>query len=157
MTDQATFPTADSEIPTDSTISGKWIVIALLSFGIFTTGFMWIYTYLSNKPFIPLRHALVQEFSRAAAPNVQGGKDRGRGPNMLRIIMNVEFDPSRKTDGVPAQVAAMEHRVADLARENLDLNQYDQWVFILVHYKPESIPSRLETKREMSEIIENKL
>jgi len=144
-------------MPPDATISGKWVVLALLGFGIFTTSFMWCYTYFSNKPFIPLRHALVQEFSRESSPNVQGGKERGRGPNMLRIILNVKFDPTAKTGTAPEEVKAMERRVAELAREHLDLKQYERWVFILVHYNPESVPDRFESKRDIAEIIENRL
>lgn len=145
----------NSEIATETTISGKWVVLAVLSFGIFLTGFMWIYTYLSNKPFIPLRHAIVQEYSRASAPNIQGGKERGRGPNKLRIILNVDFDPTQKDEGVPAKVAAMEHRVAELVQEHLDLKEYERWEFILVFYPPEATPKRLESKRDISEVVEN--
>jgi hypothetical protein len=157
MTDQQQEIYPNSDVASESTISGKWVVIALLTFGVFTTSFMWIYTYLSNKPYIPLRHALVQEFSRASSPNVQGGKERGRGPNLLRIILTVNFDPTQTTDGVPAQVAAMERRAAELAREHLDLKKYELWAFILVHYRPEMTPTRWESKREISEIIEGQL
>lgn len=149
--------TENAEVANETTISGKWVVLALLSFGVFLTGFMWIYTYLSNKPFIPLRHAIVKEYTRASSPIVQGGKVRGRGPGILRILMNVEFDPTIKTDGVPAKVTAMEHRIAELAREHLDLSQYERWEFILVYYKPETIPLRWESKRDMSEILENRI
>lgn len=142
-----------SEVPQDPVVSGKWVVLALLAFGVSTTAFMWLFTYYSNKPFIPLRHALVKEFSRESSPNVQGGKDRGRGPVLLRIIMNVKFDPNQKSGTVPAEVNAMERRVAELAREHLDLTQYEKWVFILVHYNPESLPDRLERKREIQDII----
>jgi hypothetical protein len=159
MTDPS--PTSDAEnipspITTESTISGKWVVLAMLSFAILLTGFMWIYTYLSNKPFIPLRHAIIKEYSRATSPIVQGGKERGRGSSILRIVMNVEFDPTEKTDGVPQKVAGIEHRVAELARENLDLKEYDRWEFFLVYYPPEALPKRWESKRDISEIREDR-
>lgn len=157
MTDDSSPMNATSELPAESTISGKWVVLALLGFGIFTTSFMWLYTYYSNKPFIPMRHALVQEFSRESSPNVQGGKEKGRGPSMLRVIMNVKFNPNEKSGTVPQEVRAMERRVAELAREHLDLTEYEQWVFILVHYNPESTPDRFESKRPIAEIIENRL
>jgi hypothetical protein len=159
MTDSS--PTSNPEdlpspITTEATISGKWVVLAILSFGVFLTGFMWIYTYLSNKPFIPLRHAIIKEYSRATSPIVQGGKERGRGASILRIVMNVEFDPTEKTDGVPLKVAGIERRVAELARENLDLKEYERWEFFLVYYPPEALPKRWESKRDISEIREDR-
>ena len=88
-----TMPAEDQGVP------GKYVVLAMLAFGICLTGFMWLYTYFNNQPFIPLRHALVQKFKRETSPRVEGGKERGRGPSKLRIVLTVKFDPLQETPG----------------------------------------------------------
>ncbi len=133
-------------------ISGKYVVLAMLGFGIFTTAFMWIYTYVNNKPFIPLRHALVQKFQRETSPRVEGGKERGRGPSKLRIVLTVQFDPSLATPEMKAQREEMEREALDLARQHLDLSQYERWEFILIRYTPEGLPKRWESKRDMADV-----
>jgi hypothetical protein len=142
-------PAGDSR---ESGVPGKYVVLAMLGFGIFTTGFMWIYTYLNNQPFIPLRHALVQKFKRETSPRVEGGKERGRGPSKLRIVLTVPFDPSLDTPEVKTQREAMERDTMELARQHLDLSGYDRWEFILIQYVPEGLPKRWESKREMAEV-----
>lgn len=126
----------------------------MLAFGIFTTSFMWVYTYLNNKPFIPLRHALVQKFKRETSPRVEGGKERGRGPNKLRIVLTVDFDPSLDTPEMKTRRETMERETMDLARQHLDLTPYERWEFILIRYTPEGLPKRWESKRDMAELRE---
>lgn len=133
-------------------IPGKYVVLAMLGFGIFTTGFMWIYTYLNNKPYIPLRHALVERFTRQTAPRVEGGRERGRGPNKLRIVLTVDFDPTLVTPEMKTRRETMEREAIDLARQHLDLSPYERWEFILIRYTPEGLPKRWESKRDMSEV-----
>lgn len=133
-------------------IPGKYVVLGMLTFGILATGFLWFYTYFSNKPYIPLRHALVQTFSRESSPQVHGGKERGRGPEKLRIVLTVKFDPSANTPQAKQQRDEMERQAIDVARQHLDLSVYERWEFILVQYVPEGTPHRWESKREMSEV-----
>lgn len=133
-------------------IPGKYVVLAMLAFGIFTTAFMWIYTYLSNKPYIPLRHALVQKFTRQTSPRVEGGKERGRGPEKLRIVLTVDFDPSLDTPEMKTRRETMEQEAIALARQHLDLSRYERWEFILIRYTPEGLPKRWESKRDMSDV-----
>lgn len=133
-------------------IPGKYVVLAMLGFGMFTTGFMWIYTYLNNKPFIPLRHALVQKFKRETSPRVEGGRERGRGATKLRIVLTVKFDPSLDTPEMRAQREEMERDALDLARQHLDLTQYERWEFILIRYTPEGLPKRWESKQDMADV-----
>ena len=139
--------------PRDSGVSGKYVVIAILAFGICTTGFMWVYTYFNNRPFIPLRHALVQRFSRETSPRVEGGKERGRGPNKLRIVLVVKFDPSLETPENQKLRSEMERDALALARQHLDLSVYEKWEFILIRYIPEGLPKRWESKRDMAEVL----
>lgn len=133
-------------------IPGKYVVLAILAFGIFTTGFMWLYTYFNNRPFIPLRHALVQRFKRETSPRVEGGKERGRGPSKLRIVLTVDFDPSLETPENQQLRSTMEQDALALAKQHLDLSPYEKWEFILIRYTPEGLPKRWESKREMSDV-----
>lgn len=133
-------------------VPGKYVVLAMLAFGTFLTGFMWLYTYFNNKPFIPFRHALVQKFKRETSPRIEGGKERGRGPSKLRVVLTVQFDPSLETPEIVAQRQEMERETLDLARLHLDLSPYDRWEFILIRYTPEGIPKRWESKRDMADV-----
>ena len=140
---------------TEPGIPGKYVVMAMLAFGIFTTSFMWLYTYFNNRPFIPLRHALVQRFTRETSPRVEGGKERGRGPSKLRIVLTVQFDPSLETPENQKLRSSMEQDALTLAKQHLDLSPYEKWEFILIRYTPEGVPKRWESKREMSEVTKS--
>jgi hypothetical protein len=146
-----------SEIPTQPDqpgIPGKYVVLAILAFGIFTTSFMWLYTYFNNRPFMPLRHALVQRFKRETSPRVEGGKERGRGANKFRIVLTVDFDPSLDTPENRQLRSTMEQDAIALAKQHLDLSPYEKWEFILIRYTPEGLPKRWESKREMSDVLQ---
>lgn len=147
---EANFPTAVSDPPSSGGVSGKLVVIALFAFGISTTSFLWFYTYLNNRPFIDLRHALYQEYGRECSPRVEGGQERGRGPYLLRVVINVDFDPTSKAADVVRKVTQMEERCQALARLHHDLAPYEKWAFILVYYQPEGLPKRYEILREMT-------
>ena len=127
--------------------------MGMLAFGICTTAFMWLYTYFNNQPFIPLRHALVQRFKRETSPRVEGGRERGRGPNKLRIVLTVKFDPTAETPENRQLRTSMEREVVELARQHLDLSAYETWEFILIKYNPEGLPQRWEHKGVMAEIL----
>lgn len=146
MSSEPSTPSVEPGIP------GKYVVMAMLAFGILTTGTMWLYTYFNNRPFIPLRHALVQRFKRETSPRVEGGKERGRGPSKLRIVLTVDFDPSLETPENQKLRSTMEQDALALAKQHLDLSPYEKWEFILIRYTPEGLPKRWESKREMSEV-----
>ena len=77
-------------------VPGHWVVLGMFAFAIVLTGMLWTYTKLHNAPFIPLRRALAEEFTRAAAPRVEGGRHRN-GPMILRVIVKVEFNLNEKS------------------------------------------------------------
>lgn len=143
----------DSPVASRGGIPGQYVVIGMLAFGVCTTAFMWLYTYFNNQPFIPLRHALVQRFKRETSPRVEGGRERGRGPNKLRIVLTVKFDPTADTPENRKLRTSMEQEVVELARQHLDLSVYENWEFILIKYNPEGLPQRWESKRPMSEVL----
>lgn len=140
------------EVPRAASVPGKYVVLAMLGFGICATGFMWIYTYLSNRPFIPLRHALVQKFKRESSPRVEGGKERGRGPAKLRVVLAVRFDPTADTPEAKTQRETMERETITLAKQHLDISQYQAWEFILIRYSPEGLPKRWTSQRDIADI-----
>ena len=78
--------------PNPREISGSAVVIGMLTLGIFSTSLLVIYFELHTRPFRPLREAIGRAFKHSR-PNVEGGRVRGRGPQILRISMSVPFNP----------------------------------------------------------------
>jgi hypothetical protein len=138
-------------IPQGREVSGKWVVAAMFAFAIVLTGFLWKYTQMHRAPFLPLRSALTKEFTKAASPRVEGGRHR-RGPMTLRVVLNVDFDPSSKTDKTAKQVDQIASRIIELASQNLNLEPYEVIEIFLVQLVPEGTPQRLEIKLDQAEI-----
>ena len=132
-------------------ISGKLVVVGMFAFAILLTGTLWIYTRLHNAPFIPLRRALATEFGRAAAPRAEGGRHR-RGPMTLRVVMTVDFDPTAQDAPSLERVAAIDRRIIELARQHIDVSQYEFFEINLIQVIPEGESPRRELKLKMSEL-----
>ncbi len=77
--------------PQFNTISGRWVVIALLMFGIAATAVLWIYSKMELAPFVPLLKDLRAEFPESKA-QVKGGRHK-REPPLLRVVMQVDYTP----------------------------------------------------------------
>jgi len=115
-------------------VPGKYVVVAMFALAIALTGFLWIYTRLHRAPFIPLRTALVEEFGRASAPRVEGGRPR-RGPMTLRVVLRTAFDPSLDDDATRAEIERVAERVVALARQHVEgFEQYEQFHFVLLKF-----------------------
>jgi hypothetical protein len=132
--------------PQFKTISGRWVVIALLSFGVLATGTLWVYSKMQLAPFVPLLKALDTEFPESKA-RVEGGRHR-REPPKLRVVMQVEFTPTETDERVQKILA----RVVALAKANLDLTQYENFELHIVHYIPEKNPERILIERKISDL-----
>src|SRR5215467_4498995 len=78
-----------SKPPQFQTIPGRWVVIALLGFGVAATGTLWVYSKMQLAPFVPLLKALRVEFPESKA-RVEGGRHKREAP-LLRVVMQVEF------------------------------------------------------------------
>jgi hypothetical protein len=128
------------------TISGRWVVVALLTFGVAATATLWIYSKMELAPFVPLLKALRAEFPDSKA-QVKGGRHK-REPPLLRIVMQVDYTPV-ETD---VRVQKMFQGVVALAKEHLDLSQYENFELYVVHYIPEKNPERILIQRKISEL-----
>lgn len=128
-------------------------MLGMFVFGICATSFLWVYTYLHYAPFKELRQALIAEYSREAMPRVDGGKEKGRGPRMLRVVLSVDFDPEDKSPEAATKIASIEKRVGELAKQHVDLTGYEEMEVCLVHLIPEAIPKRHETRKPLKEMV----
>ncbi|MDA1015132.1 MAG: hypothetical protein O3A00_11855 [Planctomycetota bacterium] len=115
-------------------ISGKWLVLAMLGFGVVATTSLWIYWKLHLMPFMPLQEVLVKEFPDSS-PRVDGGQRRMQdgSPMILRIVMKVAFDPILDEEPTAEFIAAVTQVVGD----NLDLDEYDELHLHLYQLNPE--------------------
>jgi hypothetical protein len=132
--------------PQFKTISGRWVVIALLLFGVAATATLWIYSKMELAPFVPLLKAMRAEFPESKA-RVEGGRPR-RQPPVLRVVMQVDFTPAESDD----RVQKMFRRVVALAKEHLDLSEYENFELHIVRYIPEKNAERILIKRKISEL-----
>lgn len=115
-------------------LSGRSVVGGMFSFAILTTALLWIYWKLHTAPFVPLQRAIVEQFPDSA-PRVEGGQRKmHKGtPRILRVVLRVGFDPT--TNKLQSEQTA--DRVADIARETMDLTEYDLLEIHLFHPIPE--------------------
>lgn len=144
-----------SSVPPDREpgVPGHWVVLGIFVFAILVTGSMWSYLHFHHAPFRPLRQALTEEFSRKAAPRVEGGQHRHE-PTTLRVILNIDFNPTEDTPEVKNKVAHIEQRVIALAREHQQLEQYEKFQLFLVHLVPEHPADQLEIKHDVADLNE---
>jgi len=132
--------------PQFKTVSGRWVVLAVLAFGIIVTGTLWIYSKLELAPFLPLRRALYAEFPKSK-PRVEGGRPR-RMPPVLRVVMQVDFPPTQGDERVEKIV----ERVIALAKEHVDLARFENFELHIVYYAPEKRPERITIERKIREL-----
>lgn len=142
--------TSPDQPPSDG-VPGHWVVLGMFAFAIVMTGLLWTYTKLHNAPFIPLRRALAEEYSRSAAPRVEGGRHRN-GPMILRVVLNVDFDPTEPAEFVRERVAGIQARIIELARAHVEVQKYEDLQIFLVHLVPEGTPQRLEINLKVKDL-----
>jgi hypothetical protein len=123
--------------------SGTKLILGLFAFAIVMSSGLWIYWYLHTKPFQPLQLAIHRAFPKSY-PQVQGGqrKMHQQTPRILRITLKVEFDPSSAE--ADEQVEEMVVRLAELARQHIDLPSYELLEIHLIQRVPEH-DSRVRT------------
>ena len=128
-------------------LPGRWVVVAMLLFGMAATGFMWVYWTVHVAPFLPLQQALAAQFP-GSRPRVEGGQRKiHKGtPTLLRITMKVDFDPQRD----PQRAEAFFDRVAEFTRDQTDLEPYDELHLHLYWPEPEKIIRERTLKRPVS-------
>lgn len=127
-------------------VSGRWVVLAMLAFGVIMTGGIWVFSKFELEPFQPLARAIKAEFP-GSHPHVKGGRPK-KGAPLLRIVMQVDFTP-QETD---ARVLHIAERVIALAKQNLDLVEYEKLEIHIVRYVPEKNPEHVTIERQVSDL-----
>jgi hypothetical protein len=116
-------------------ISGKWVVIGLLAFGIGTTGLIYVYWDLHTRPFRPLMEALGREFPYSI-PKVEGGRHKG-GPLTLRIVLRVKDRPDAESPATQQIV----NRIVEIVRaeqfDKFQLADFEVVQLYLMYLAPE--------------------
>jgi hypothetical protein len=128
------------------TVSGRWVVLAMLGFGMLMTGAIWVFSKFELEPFQPLAKAIKAEFPESH-PHVKGGRPKKKPP-LLRIVMQVDFTPSETDE----RVMHIVDRVTALAKEHINLAEYETLEIYIVHYVPEKNPERVTIVRLTSEL-----
>lgn len=128
------------------TVSGKWVVLGMIGFGLIATGAIWVYAEIELAPFQPLAKAIKAEFP-GSHPHVKGGAPRNKPP-LLRIIVEVDFTP---TPG-DSRVAQIADRVIALAKQHVKLGDYEDFELHVVRYVPEKPPERVTIEKKIREL-----
>jgi hypothetical protein len=128
----------------DWRVSGSWMVVGMIAFGILTTAGMWIYWTLHVGPFRPLQDAIAVAFPHSS-PRVEGGRHKmHKGtPKILRVVMRVEFDPVLER----ARGEDLVNVVQGIAGQHIDLASYDELHVVLFHGVPEQEVQQQEFER----------
>jgi hypothetical protein len=115
-------------------VSGQYLVIGLLLFGIAATILMFVYWDQHTRPFRSLREAIGREF-RHSRPNVEGGRQKGRGPWTLRITMSVDFPPGEDSE----QAEKLVQRILKIAREHDVGHELEKLEINLIQFVPQEV------------------
>ncbi|MCA9111203.1 MAG: hypothetical protein KDA52_14725 [Planctomycetaceae bacterium] len=119
------------------TISGRTVVFGMFGFAIVMTAILWLYWDAYTAPFRPLQYAINDAFP-GSGPRVVGGKQKKHKheyPEILRIVIRVDFDPNEASE---KQVEPYTSKLLELAKEHVDLTEYEQVEIHLMHRVPES-------------------
>src|ERR1700722_2495918 len=129
-----------------SRVSGRVVVVAMFVFGITPRAGLWGYWTLHTGPFRPLQHALAKEFPHSI-PRVDGGQRKLRKgmPKILRAVLRVVFDPTTETAKGEETLAHVEK----IARQYIDLDQYEYLDVYLYEGVPEQVIREKEFERKL--------
>lgn len=108
-------------------ISGKVIVGSMFFMGICATTFLYTFWTLHLMPFMPLQEAIVAEFP-GSAPRVDGGRKKlHKGtPNVLRIVLKSEVDPTSQKQEDIDHLTNLRDRITKLSKEKVPLPDLDE-------------------------------
>lgn len=144
---------------TPAAISGRWLVVGMFAFAAAATAVLWVYWKLHVGPFVPLQEALAAEFP-GSKPRVEGGQRKmSRGtPRILRITMQVDFDPQRekrKAEQLADRLAAFLRRhFAETAYAPVyTLQSYETLELHFYHPQPEERIIQQSYRRKVAEVL----
>ena len=127
-----------------SGLSGRVTVVLMFVFGMILTGILWTFWLWHAAPFAPLQKAIAAEFPKSS-PRVDGGQKRmhvAGTPKLLWVILRVYYEP----ESDPDRSRKVVDRVVVLARQTLDVSEYDQINVRLYSGEPEHALHKLETE-----------
>ncbi|MFG0335329.1 MAG: hypothetical protein ACF8TS_18375 [Maioricimonas sp. JB049] len=133
--DTSSSPEGRTPHPDEKTISGRWVVLGMLLFGLLMTGSLAVYWELYTRPFRPAQLAIAERFP-GSQPRVVGGRYKSHikgNPEVLRVVTRVKFDPS--TDEPRARERAA--LLFDIIAEHVDLDAYEVLEIHLYQLLPE--------------------
>ena len=124
-------------------------MLGIFLFAIVMAGGLGIYSYFHAKPFRPLQRAIHVAYPKSY-PRVEGGQQKMHRdtPRILRVTMRVVFDPE-VADERP-QVDTLVARLAELAREHLDLSDFEVFEVHLVQMRPEQKARKLTVTQDIA-------
>ena len=120
-------------VPQTRGLSSQVLIVGMVLLGVAATALLFIYWDQQTRPFRPLRELIGREF-RHSRPNVEGGRQKGRGPRILRISMSVEFPPEDMSHANPVI-----DRVLELSRQQSDLKDFEQLEINLIQFVPQEV------------------
>jgi hypothetical protein len=127
-------------------VSGRAMVLGMLTFGVMTTTAMWVYWTLHTGPFRPFQDALAAAFPHSS-PRVDGGQRKmHKGtPMILRVVMRVDFDPTADS----ARGEKVVDSVEQIGGQYLDLSSYEEMEVFLFQGVPEKDVRQQEFTRHL--------
>lgn len=122
--------------PRSRELSGRWVVVGMLLFGVTATSILYLYWRLHTAPFLPLQQALADRFEDSR-PRVEGGqrKIHQNTPRILRIIIKVDFNPQTSEQKVQSLV----REIAEVAADYQELDQYQLLEVCLFWPEPQGL------------------
>ncbi|QDU38143.1 hypothetical protein Mal4_24660 [Maioricimonas rarisocia] len=147
--DASPSPAGRSPHPDEKTISGRWVVLGMLLFGILMTGSLAVYWELYTRPFRPAQEAIEATFP-GSQPRVVGGRYKSHkdgNPEVLRVVTRVDFDPSADEERSRERAAQLYEIVA----ANVDLDEYAVLEIHLYQLLPEDELRRWALKQPLEE------
>ena len=111
---------------------------------------MWFYWNLHVRPFLPLQKSLAYEFPDSR-PRVEGGQRQMHkgSPRILRIIMKVEFDPTREKK----RAEKFADRVSSFVRGACDLRSYETLELHFYRLDPEKTIKEGTFERDVAQLL----
>ncbi|HEY0983572.1 MULTISPECIES: hypothetical protein [unclassified Schlesneria] len=129
-----------------NSISGQYVVFGLILIGLTATALLFVYWDQQTKPFRSLREAIGRQF-RHARPNVEGGREKGRGPWTLRVSMTVDFPPGEDSQ----RATEIVDQVVALARQNYDISKVERIEVNLIQFVPQELAKTRKFTRDPHE------
>ncbi len=132
-------------------VNGRIVVLGMFAFGVVMTSALGLYWEFYTRPFRALQTAIDHEYP-GCTPRVIGGRHKSHktdNPSVLRVIVNVEFDPT-----VPdsAEAAAMVTHLGELAQHHVDLSDYETLDVHLLQRVPEQENRQQSFSRSVADL-----